>query len=184
MIKPGDQSDQDKKNLSIKAGIKKTGKGMRDDPHVQQPSPPRKPMSSYFIYQLEMRDKLGKKASDATNKEILKQIAETWKSLSEKERRKYEERSEDAKHEYDEKLKEFESKWGTPATKKRKGTEESEKLSVGKSSKKTKVSGKKSRDRDMEEEKPKEFKSRRPEEEEISGYAKRKERGEQRNAKE
>ena len=66
---------------------------------------PKRPMSAYFIWLGEFREKM--KGKFAENKDLLRAAGEEWKKLNEEEKKPYEEKAELERKKYEEKMREY-----------------------------------------------------------------------------
>jgi hypothetical protein len=130
---------------------------------VSKTDPPKKPMSSYFIYCQEHRDELKKRRPDIKFGELQKALAEDYKSLSEKERKVYEEKAHQLKVSYEKEMEEYKKKHGAlEKEKKKKGDddENSARKKPKKSNEKGKVADSKKAEEKKEEPKGKDNKKK------------------------
>jgi hypothetical protein len=85
---------------------KKTKKAKKD------PNEPKKPLSSYMIFCSEKREEAKKQNPDMKLTEISKVLGAEWKELSDKEKKVYQDKAEEAKSAYTQVKKDFDSKKG------------------------------------------------------------------------
>lgn len=64
-------------------------------------SAPKKPQSSFFLFSHEARERMKKDDPDVKQTELLKKIGAEWKSLSEGERKKWDQKSKADKERYE-----------------------------------------------------------------------------------
>ena len=84
------------------------------------PEPPKKPLSTYFLYKGQKYDEFKKKNPDMKMTEITSAISEDYRKLTEKEMDKLKAQAAKNKEKYEEEYKAFCEKYGTPEKKKRK----------------------------------------------------------------
>ena len=98
-------SEEDKKSTKGKKG--NTGKKAKKE---KVEGAPKKPLTAFFIFQNEKREEFKKKYPDLAQKELVTKLSEAWKNLSEKDKKKYNDKNAEAKKQYEKDLKAFESK--------------------------------------------------------------------------
>ena len=74
----------------------KLGKAQKE----KDPNAPKRPMSSYFLFMNERRPILQKEKPELKFGELTKSLTDDWKSLSDKEKKKYEDMAAKAKEIY------------------------------------------------------------------------------------
>ena len=81
------------------------------------PDPPKKPQTSFFRWVSDNRDQFKKKNPEVKGKDFTKLLGKEWNSLTDKEKKKYEDMYTKEKAKFDVEIKAYEDKWG-PLTKK------------------------------------------------------------------
>ena len=71
---------------------------------------PKRPMSSYFIWMNENRDRIKEEYGCDGIAEVSKKAGEIWKEMSESEKAPYEEKNREAKERYEEEMREYNRK--------------------------------------------------------------------------
>ena len=104
------------------------------------PPPPKRPLSTFFIYRAENYENLKKVNADLKGNEVLALMTKNYKGLSDKEMKKLNEKAEKLKEAYEQERKEYEEEYG-PIPK-----QERKKVNVDKSVDKKKRGGSKSKD--------------------------------------
>ena len=89
------------KKINIE-NTKKRGKKDKDAP--------KRPISAYFFYNQERREKLKKEKPNLDNKELIKAMSEEWNKLTDEEKKPYIIKAAEDKKRYVEEMKAYESK--------------------------------------------------------------------------
>ena len=95
-----------------------------------KPAPPKKPLSSYFLYTGEVRDKFKTRYPNEKPTELTKLMSEEYRSLPENQKQVYENRAKKLKEEYDKEVQVYVMKYGPIPKKERKSPEEENKKRV------------------------------------------------------
>ena len=98
-----------------------------------QPLPPKRPLSAFFLYKEAHFAQTKKDNPDAKVTDITKIIAKNWGQVDATEKAKFEKKNLEAKANYEKEMKEFEEKYGKVEKKKRKskGTKKSKAAKKG-----------------------------------------------------
>ena len=89
------------KKINIE-NTKKRGKKDKDAPN--------RPISAYFFYNQERREKLKKEKPNLDNKELIKAMSEEWNKLTDEEKKPYIKKAAEDKKRYVEEMKAYEAK--------------------------------------------------------------------------
>ena len=89
------------KKINIE-NTKKKGKKDKDAP--------KRPISAYFFYNQERREKLKKEKPNLDNKELIKAMSEEWNKLTDEEKKPYIKKAAEDKKRYVEEMKAYEAK--------------------------------------------------------------------------
>jgi len=100
-----------------------------------KPTPPKRPLSAYFIFMAENREKVRSKHPDKPQAALTKIMAETYRKLNDKERAQYDDKAKKMKAEYEKEFAAYVAKYGQPAKKAKKTSSSGEKKKVKKGSK-------------------------------------------------
>ncbi|KXN84207.1 FACT complex subunit SSRP1 [Leucoagaricus sp. SymC.cos] len=76
----------------------------------KDPNAPKRPASSYILFQNEIRKELKEKFPNLTNPELLNKISEMWKNMSEEEKAQYHKAVESAKERYSQDKKAYDNR--------------------------------------------------------------------------
>ena len=71
---------------------------------------PKRPISAYFFYNQERREKLKKEKPNLDNKELIRAMSEEWNKLSDEEKKPYVKKAAEDKKRYVEEMKAYEAK--------------------------------------------------------------------------
>jgi hypothetical protein len=71
---------------------------------------PKKPLSRFFIYQVQRREILRQEQPELTPMEVVKKMSDEWNNMSESEKSKYQELAEKEKNRYEKEMKEYDEK--------------------------------------------------------------------------
>ena len=93
------------------------------------PAPPKRPLTAYFIYANEVREEFVKKFPSQKYTEVTREIANSYKNLSQKEREKYDNKAQKLKEEYEKDKAIYEQKFGKIKNNIRKSNSQSDKTS-------------------------------------------------------
>ena len=113
------KSDYDKENADreISASSDSDGDGDSDNERKEKkkrkkkdPNAPKKPMSSYFLFQTELRRKHKEEESSIRGKEFSKLAAAKWKTLDEAEKKRYKDQYDALMVEYKKKKSDYDKK--------------------------------------------------------------------------
>ena len=91
--------------MGKKINIENTKKRGKKDKNA-----PKRPISAYFFYNQERREKLKKEKPNLDNKELIKAMSEEWNKLTDEEKKPYVKKAEADKKRYIEEMKAYESK--------------------------------------------------------------------------
>ncbi len=72
-----------------------------------KPTPPKKPLSSYFIFAQEIREDEKKKNPNLAPKDLTIGIAEKYRNLGDKEKKMYEEKAKALREQYEKSMAEY-----------------------------------------------------------------------------
>ncbi|CAD5234722.1 unnamed protein product [Bursaphelenchus xylophilus] len=106
---------REKKEKESKKSEKAEKKGKKKE---KDPNAPKRPQTAYFLFLAEKRPMISKEVSGVA--EVSKKAGEMWKSLGDDEKKKYQALADEAKKEYDRKMKEYKESGGGPSTSKSK----------------------------------------------------------------
>ncbi|EGR30621.1 nonhistone chromosomal protein lg, putative, partial [Ichthyophthirius multifiliis] len=76
------------------------------------PLPPKRPLSSFFLFKQENHEKVKKQHPNARITQLISMMAEQWKKASIQEKQKYEGQYAEAKAKYEQELIEYQNKYG------------------------------------------------------------------------
>nr|P40625.1 RecName: Full=High mobility group protein; AltName: Full=Non-histone chromosomal protein [Tetrahymena pyriformis]prf//1506384A chromosomal protein HMG [Tetrahymena pyriformis] len=79
-----------------------------------KPAPPKRPLSAFFLFKQHNYDQVKKENPNAKITELTSMIAEKWKHVTEKEKKKYEGLQQEAKAKYEKDMQAYEKKYGKP----------------------------------------------------------------------
>lgn len=79
-----------------------------------KPAPPKRPLSAFFLFKQHNYDQVKKENPNAKITELTSMIAEKWKHVNEKEKKKYETLQAEAKAKYEKDMQAYEKKYGKP----------------------------------------------------------------------
>lgn len=82
-------------------------------------TPPKKPMTAYFLFMKEKRSEIKESNPDMKVSEISKELGKLWAGLSDSEKEKFKNLAAEAKLQYEEDLKAFITEHGEPSKKPR-----------------------------------------------------------------
>ena len=71
---------------------------------------PKRPISAYFFYNQERREKLKKEKPNLDNKELIRAMSEEWNKLTDEEKKPYVKKAAEDKKRYVEEMKAYEAK--------------------------------------------------------------------------
>ena len=91
-IKKPKKKDDDEEAYTVK-----TAKSAKE----KDPNAPKRPQSSYFLFMNDRRPALQKEKPDLKFGELTKELTETWKNMSDKEKKKYEDMAAKDKERYE-----------------------------------------------------------------------------------
>ena len=91
------------------------------------PAPPKRPLSCYLRWTCDNREAVKKKNPGIIQKDLISLLAEEWKKLNPKEKKKYEEIYVNEKAKFEEEMKKYVDKYGPVKGKKKKTLENSQK---------------------------------------------------------
>ncbi|TEB29547.1 hypothetical protein FA13DRAFT_1632034 [Coprinellus micaceus] len=89
-----------RKELVFDTDDEAAGKKRKRTTKIKDPNAPKRPPSSYILFQNEIRNELRKQFPEINNSQLLSLISEKWKSLPEAEKERYNERNRSAKARY------------------------------------------------------------------------------------
>ena len=92
-------TDKDKQPYTTKADEEK--KKYNDAKSPKAPPGPKKPLTAFFHFLNENREKCKQDNPDIDHKEVVKKLSEQWRSLGEKEKSKFEEIAKKDKERYE-----------------------------------------------------------------------------------
>ncbi|KAL1726357.1 hypothetical protein EV714DRAFT_254975 [Schizophyllum commune] len=112
-----DSSDDDvpqPKGRKRKSPDDDDGKRKKRAKKEKDPNAPKRPATSYILYQNDCRQSMKEKNPGLNNTELLRYISETWKSLPEQEKSSYEAKAAKLKHDYEDAAREYGGANGKP----------------------------------------------------------------------
>jgi hypothetical protein len=89
----------------------KKGEGKRKR-EPKDPNAPKKPLTGYMTFCQEERENIKSENPEMKAKEIMSELGNRWKSLSEAEKKKYNDQYKAAKAKYDEEMKKYKAEKG------------------------------------------------------------------------
>jgi high mobility group protein B3 len=89
------------------------------------PNPPKRPLTSYFIFQSENREAVAQKFPNENGKYILTHISEAWRHLADEKKKTYEAKAGELRKQYEEKKKQYEEEHGAIPNHKRRADKDS-----------------------------------------------------------
>ena len=98
----------------------------KEEQTTDKPAPPKKPMSAYFLFTNDMREKYKTKYPGKKVTELAKLMSEGYREMSEKERQTFEERAKKLKEAYEKDIAAYVAKYG-PIPKKERRSPDSDK---------------------------------------------------------
>lgn len=115
-IKRSKGSGSPSKSKASKSGSKKSGKGSRPKKHKSKkdkdPDAPKKPLTGFFLFSKDNRERLTKEHPEFKITQIGKLLGEEWGLASDAEKKKYSEKAEKLKKQYEKDLAEYKEKKG------------------------------------------------------------------------
>ncbi|KAL4462729.1 hypothetical protein ABPG74_000559 [Tetrahymena malaccensis] len=113
--KRGNELESYRKKINKKTHQSKMAKSKDDS----KPAPPKRPLSAFFLFKQHNYDQVKKENPNAKITELTSMIAEKWKSVGEKEKKKYETLQSEAKAKYEKDMQAYEKKYGKPEKQKK-----------------------------------------------------------------
>ena len=88
----------------VKKGLERRRRSKKDK------DAPKRPISAYFFYNQERREKLKKEQPDLDNKDLIRAMSEEWNKLTDEEKKPYVKKAEADKKRYLEEMKAYEER--------------------------------------------------------------------------
>ena len=88
----------------VKKGLERRRRSKKDK------DAPKRPISAYFLYNQERREKLKKEQPDLDNKDLIRAMSEEWNKLTDEEKKPYVKKAEADKKRYLEEMKAYEER--------------------------------------------------------------------------
>eukprot|EP00825_Cyclidium_porcatum_P012322 TRINITY_DN1642_c0_g1_i1.p2 TRINITY_DN1642_c0_g1~~TRINITY_DN1642_c0_g1_i1.p2 ORF type:complete len:143 (+),score=54.68 TRINITY_DN1642_c0_g1_i1:77-505(+) len=88
---------------------------------ANKPAPPKRPLAPFFLYKQDVYEAVKKEHPESKITELTTIIAGKWKTVSEAQKKRYEEQHQEGKKKYEKEKKDYEDKYGKPDKKKKRG---------------------------------------------------------------
>jgi len=117
----GEETAEEETEEKEKPSKKKVSRARRE----RHPSPPKRPQTGFFLFKSEKFDQMKKKHPRGNAVEISSLLADEWRDLNERTKKKYENKHEKLMQQYEKDMEEYEAQYGKVQRKRRPRSPES-----------------------------------------------------------